>query len=80
MTELVGGITNLDVIAAIDGLLLVENWDDITVKVVLRRLEQQLLPDHPEGVLKPHKKFVKEVLDPGMSFCFKALPIDTHVA
>jgi len=33
---------------------------------VLRRLEEQLLPDQPAGCFKPHKKFIKDGVDAAM--------------
>ena len=53
-------VTESEITEGIEQLLRTEDWDTITVKVVLRRLEAQLLPDQPEA-LKPHKKIIKEV-------------------
>jgi len=44
-------------------LLETHSWEVLTLKVVLQQLEQQLLPDHPPGTLKPFKKGIKAEVD-----------------
>ena len=44
-------------------LLSNESWDVLTLKVVLARLEQDLLPQQPPGTLKPFKKGIKVEVD-----------------
>lgn len=66
-----GGLTTQAISDGIDKILRTGNWDEITVKVVLRKLEQQLLPPDSDGALKAHKKFVKAV---------RALPLGRRAA
>ena len=47
----------------LETLLQTESWDILTLKVVLTRLEQQLLPQQPPGTLKPYKKGIKAEVD-----------------
>eukprot|EP00965_Chrysotila_dentata_P243073 6205217-Pleurochrysis_carterae.AAC.2 len=58
--ELPAGVTEEAVSREIERVLRTANWDEITPKLVLRTLEQTLLPNEPENVLKPHKKLVKQ--------------------
>jgi len=60
------GLTDESVNAAIDRLLRREDWDTISVKVVLRMLETELLPG-ADGSLRAHKKFVKASVDTAMA-------------
>ena len=52
--------------SGLETLLKTESWDILTLKVVLLRLEQQLLPQHPPGTLKPFKKAIKAEVDAQM--------------
>ena len=57
---------------ALDELLRTESWEILTLKVVLSRLEQKLLPQHPPGTLKPFKKGIKVEVDTLMKAMLKA--------
>ena len=59
--ELPAGLTEEKILAFIENLLRTGNWDEITIKVVLRKLEAEYLPEG--GSLQPHKKWVKEVVN-----------------
>ena len=52
--------------AAIDRLLRREDWDTISVKVVLQMLETELTPG-ADGSLRAHKEFVKAAIDKAMA-------------
>ena len=47
--------------SSVEALLRAESWDELTVKVVMRKLEQG--EELAGGTLKPHKKLVKEAVD-----------------
>lgn len=47
----------------LETILTIESWDVLTIKTVLTRLEQQLLPQQPPGTLIPLKKAIKAEVD-----------------
>ena len=60
------GISKDDIFGVVDAMLRTESWDDITLKVVMARVEAQLNAGAEGGWLKPFKKMVKEAVDQGM--------------
>lgn len=62
-TALPGGLEPDQIYEAIETLLRSESWEELTMKVILAKLEASLLPQYPPGTLKPHKKLVKERVD-----------------
>ena len=71
-----------DLANGIEELLRTEDWDSITVKTVMRKLEALLLPGQPEGSLKPQKPFIKVVRLPcnpqACAVCKRAHTAHTH--
>ena len=63
LSDLPGSLTADAVRAGVRTLLESQSWDTLTMKVVQAHLEEQLLPQHPPGTLKPIKKLLKEVVD-----------------
>ena len=53
--------------AAIDRLLRRESWETITIKIVLRMLEAELLPAGSDAPLKPFKKYIGTAVDEAMA-------------
>jgi len=66
MAEWPAGVTEALVLSAIDGILRREDWDTVSVKVVLKKLEE-LVPGGAENSMRPHKKFVKVAVDDAMA-------------
>lgn len=54
------------VLEEIERILRTEDWDTISVKLVLKKLEQKLAHG-AEGSLRPHKKLVKAAVDEAMA-------------
>lgn len=61
--EVASPLTAEELHAGVDAVLHEESWDTLTLKLVMARLEQRLLPQHPPGTLKPQKKVIKGVVD-----------------
>jgi hypothetical protein len=61
------GVTEAKVVASIDNILRREHWDELSVKVVLKKLEAELVADGADGSLRAHKKFVKAAVDDAMA-------------
>lgn len=61
------GVTEAKVVASIDGILRREDWDQLSVKVVLKKLEAELVASGADGSLRAHKKFVKTAVDDAMA-------------
>ena len=51
---------------AVEALVRAESWDTLTVKVVMKKLEQG--EGLEEGALKPHKAKVKEAVDSALTW------------
>ena len=49
--------------ARIDKIVMEGDLDKLTVKDIIREVEEQLLPSRPQGVLKPHKELLKGFID-----------------
>ena len=62
-TALPGGLEPDQIYEAIETLLRSESWEELTIKVILAKLEASLLPQHPPGTLRPHRKLVSERVD-----------------
>jgi len=61
------GIAKSTVSMSIDALLRKESWDNLNIKEVIVRLEKQLFPLEPAGVLKPYKNFIREEIDSALA-------------
>ena len=61
-----GGVTTEAIADAVDEILRTSNWDEVTIKLVLAKLEKILLPAGSAGMLKPHKKAIKLEVDTAM--------------
>ena len=64
--EYPGDLTHEGLKGGVENLLRSESWDSLTLKVIMRKLEETLLPQHPPGTLKPLKKVIKELMDVAM--------------
>ncbi|KAJ1630520.1 hypothetical protein T492DRAFT_1002409 [Pavlovales sp. CCMP2436] len=54
---------------AVEQLLRTEDWDTVTVKLIMRKLEELLADgaELPAGWIQPHKKLVKQLVDSTMA-------------
>ena len=61
--EYPAGLTPDALKGGMENLLRTESWDTLTIKVIMAKLEESLLPQQPPGTLKPVKKVIKEMMD-----------------